>query len=188
MKISIVGSGYVGLVTGICFAKFGHKIIFVDVDISKINQINNGICPIFEEGLDELLKKHKNNISATQSYSNAINNSDVSFICVNTPSNTHGINLKNIEQASIETAKVLKNKNTWHLIVIKSTILPGTTNDFILPLLEKHSNKKVVKDFGLANNPEFISEGNALNNFLKPDRIIIGTYEKKSNELLKQIY
>ena len=188
MKISVIGSGYVGLVTGVCLAKFGHKVIFVDVDRDKINKINQGICPIFEKDLDELLKKYKDNISATLDYSNAIYESDLSFICVNTPSTKDGINLNYVEQVVIEIAKILKNKNAWYLVVVKSTVLPGTTKSFVLSLLEKYSNKKVGKDFGLAMNPEFLSEGNAVNDFLKPDRIVIGSYDKKSNDFLKQLY
>jgi len=148
MKISIIGTGYVGLVSGSCFAKFGNEVICVDIDKEKIEKINNSISPIYEDGLEDLLIKYKYNIKATDDYNYAINNTEITFICVGTPSeNDGGIDLSYVKEASIKIAEILKNKNDRHLIVVKSTVLPGTTKDIILPLLEKHSGKKVGKDF-----------------------------------------
>jgi UDPglucose 6-dehydrogenase len=189
MNISIIGTGYVGLVSSVCFAKLGNNVICVDIDKKKIDKINKGISPIYEKDLDKLLLNHKENIKATDDYSSSIINSDVTFICVGTPSKKDGsIDLTFIKEVTIEIAKILKNKDDYHLVVIKSTVLPGTTRDIVLPLLEKNSKKKAGKDFGLAMNPEFLREGIAINDFLKPDRIVIGTYDEKGKKLLREIY
>ncbi len=189
MNISIIGTGYVGLVSGVCFAKLRNNVICVDVDKKKIDKINNAIPPIYEEGLEELLSKYSNRIKATTDYSSSINNTDVTFICVGTPSKEDGsIDLTFIKDVTIEIAKVLREKDNYHLIVVKSTVLPGTSRDVVLPLLEKHSGKKVGKDFGLAMNPEFLREGIAINDFLDPNRIVIGAYDDKSRDILRKLY
>jgi len=189
MNISIIGTGYVGLVSGACFAKLGNTVICVDVDKKKVQLINDGISPIYEEGLDDILTKYKNSIEATTDYEDAINNSDVTFICVGTPSESDGgIDLSFVKDATIAIAEQLKKKDGWHLVVMKSTVLPGTTKDVVLPLLEKHSGKKVGSDFGLAMNPEFLKEGVAVKDFLKPDRIVIGFYGEKSRDMLRELY
>ena len=189
MNISIIGTGYVGLVTGTCFAKRGNRVICVDIDKKKVQLINDGISPIYEEGLDDVLAENKNNIEATTDYENAVNNSDVTFICVGTPSESDGgIDISFVKDATIVIAKQLKKKDDRHLVVMKSTVLPGTTKDVVLPLLEKHSGKKAGQDFGLAMNPEFLREGVAVNDFLKPDRIIIGFYGERSRDMLRELY
>jgi len=189
MNISIIGTGYVGLVTGACFAKLGNNVTCVDVDEKKIEKINNGIPPIYEEGLDELLSDYKGKIKATNDYNTAINNSDITFICVGTPSKSNGdIDLSFVKDVAEEIGRQLKNKDHWHLVVIKSTVLPGTTRDTVLPILEKHSEKKAGKDFGLAVNPEFLREGVAVNDFLNPDRIVIGFYDERSRDMLRELY
>ena len=189
MNISIIGTGYVGLVTGACFAKLGNNVICVDVDEKKIKKINNGISPIYEEGLDELLSDYKSRIKATTDYSTAINSSNITFICVGTPSNSSGdIDLSFVKDAAEEIGRQLRDKDHWHLVVVKSTVLPGTTRDLVLPILEKHSGKKAGRDFGLAMNPEFLREGIAVNDFLKPDRIVIGFYDERSRDMLRELY
>jgi len=188
-NISIIGTGYVGLVTGACFAKFGNNVICVDIDKEKVDLINKNISPIYEEKLDVLLKKYKENISATTDYDKAIKNSDVTFICVGTPSKKDGsINLKYVKESSEEIGKQLKNLKRWHLVVVKSTVVPGTTRDIVRPILEKYSNKKAGIDFGLAMNPEFLREGIAVDDFLNPDRIVIGSNDQKSTKFLEQLY
>ena len=189
MKISIIGTGYVGLVTGACFAKLGNNVICVDIDKNKLEKINKGISPIYEKGLDEILTKNKDKITTTTDYKKAVENTDVTFICVGTPSKQDlSLDLSYINESVKEIGKQLKNKKSWHLVVVKSTVLPGTTKDIVLPLLEKSSGKKVGKDFGLAMNPEFLREGIAVEDFLEPDRIVIGSYDKKSNGILKELY
>jgi len=189
MNISIIGAGYVGLVSSACFAKLGNTAICVDVDKKKVQLINDGVSPIYEEELDNILTKYKNSIRATTDYEDAINNSDVTFICVGTPSESDGgIDLSFVKDAAIAIAEQLKKKDRWHLVVVKSTVLPGTTKDVVLPLLEKHSGKKIGTDFGLAMNPEFLKEGVAVKDFLEPDRIVIGFYDEKSRNMLRDLY
>lgn len=189
MNISIIGTGYVGLVTGVCFASLGNKVICVDVDEKKIEMINKGMPPIYEEGLEQLLVENKNRIEATMDYRFAIQNTEITFICVGTPSkNDGGIDLSFVEEAAEEIGKQLKEKNSWHLVVVKSTVLPGTTRDVVLPLLEQCSGKKAGKGFGVAVNPEFLREGVAVKDFLEPDRIVIGYYDDKSRIVLRELY
>ena len=189
MNISIIGIGYVGLVTGVCFAKLGNDVICVDVDQEKIEMINRGVSPIYEEGLEQLLVENKGRIEGTRDYEYAIQNTDVTFICVGTPSKDNGsIDLKFVKEAAEEIGKQLRSKDRWHLVVVKSTVLPGTTGGVVLPLLERHSGKKAGVDFGVAMNPEFLREGVAVRDFLEPDRIVIGYYDDKSREVLRRLY
>jgi len=189
MNISIIGTGYVGLVTGVCFAKLGNNVICVDVDKDKINNINNGIAPIFEKNLDKILLETRDKIKATTDYKTAIQNTDITFICVGTPSKKDvSLDLSYIKKSAEEIGKQLKEKNKYHVVVVKSTVLPGTTEQVILPILEKFSNKKAGEDFGVAMSPEFLKEGVAIDDFLKPDRIVFGYYDSKSKEALEEIY
>ncbi|RPG75809.1 MAG: UDP-glucose/GDP-mannose dehydrogenase family protein [Euryarchaeota archaeon TMED85] len=189
MKISVVGTGYVGLVSGVCFAEVGHDVICVDNDYTKVNKINNGESPIYEEGLSELLKKHINiNLRATTDLSKAILNTELTIIAVGTPFGKDTIDLQYIEKVSKEIGQVLKNKPSYHVVVVKSTVVPGTTDELVLPLLEKYSCKKAGKDFGVGMNPEFLREGSAITDFMSPDRIVIGGIDKKTQNKLNDIY
>jgi len=189
MKVSVIGSGYVGLVTGMGFAKLGNEVIFVDVDEGKISMINNAEPPIYEEGLEELMREFKGKYRATRDYREAILNSKVTFICVGTPSRDDGsIDLTYVKQAAEEIGKVLKEKTSYHVVVVKSTVLPGTTENVVKPILEDESGKKAFKDFGLAMNPEFLREGVALKDFLNPDRIVIGVQDERTREILEKLY
>ena len=189
MNLSVIGTGYVGLVTGACFATLGHHVTCVDIDQEKIRKINSGVSPIFEEGLDGLLLTNKDKIMATTDYSSALQKSDITFLCVGTPSLKNGnIDLTFIRESTKQIAGVLKNKSRYHLVVVKSTVLPGTTQNIVLPLLEQYSGKKVGIDIGLAMNPEFLKEGVAIKDFLEPDRIVIGSYDEKSKTTLRELY
>ncbi|CAD5243341.1 UDP-glucose dehydrogenase family protein [Thermococcus camini] len=189
MRISIIGSGYVGLVTGMGFIKLGNEVIFVDVDERKITMINNAEPPIYEEGLEELMKEFRGKYYATKDYREAILNSDVTFIAVGTPSREDGsIDLKYVESAAKAIGEALKEKDPYHVIVVKSTVLPGTTEGVVKPLIEEHSGKKAFGDFGLAMNPEFLREGVALNDFLNPDRVVIGVQDERTKEVLEKLY
>ncbi|MBN1280601.1 MAG: UDP-glucose/GDP-mannose dehydrogenase family protein [Candidatus Thermoplasmatota archaeon] len=189
MNISVLGTGYVGLVTGACFAKLGHQVTCVDIDDHKVQMITSGKSPIYEEGLDDLLTTYKKNITATTDATAAIQNSEVTFICVGTPSRTDGsIDLGYVKDVTTQIAEVLKTKASYHVVVVKSTVLPGTTQTVVLPLLEKHSGKKAGNDFGVAMNPEFLKEGVAVQDFLSPDRIVIGSYDDHSKELMHHLY
>jgi UDPglucose 6-dehydrogenase len=189
MNLTIIGTGYVGLVTGACFARLGHTVVCVDIDEEKVKKINDGIPPIYEEGLEGTLGAYKDRVTATTDHRSAVMNTDVTFICVGTPSRKDGsIDLSAVKEATIQIAKILKEKNRWHLVVVKSTVLPGTTQNLVLPLLEQHSGKHVGTDLGLAMNPEFLKEGVAIQDFLDPDRIVIGSSDDKSTATLKELY
>ena len=193
MRICVLGSGYVGLVTGACFAEGGHEVYCVDIDPKKVSQINNGDSPIFEPGLEQLLKKNieKGTLRAFLAkdfYSKKIR-TEISFVCVPTPSNKDGsINLKFIKKASKDIALYIKNLKDYHVVVIKSTVVPGTTGEVVCSILERYSDKKVGHDFGLCMNPEFLREGSAIEDFLKTDKIVIGSIDKKAGDLLEKIY
>ena len=191
MNISVVGSGYVGLTVGMGFVNLNHQVIFIDVNERIIEMINNARPPIYEEGLNELMQKFRKRYYATKDYSNAILNSDVTFICVGTPSKEDGsIDLTYIKEASKDIGKALKKKEDYHVVIVKSTVLPGTTEKIIKPIIEKYSKKKAFEDFGLAVNPEFLREGKALKDFMNPDRIIIGVNQDddKTKQILKKLY
>jgi len=189
MEVSIIGSGYVGVVTGIGFAELGYEVIFVDVDESKVKAINDLKPPIYEKGLEELMRKNKGRYYATTNYDEAINKSKITFICVGTPSKEDGsIDLRYIESASKEIGRALTSKNDFHVVVVKSTVIPGTTEGVVKPIIEKESGKEAFKDFGLAMNPEFLREGNAVEDFFNPDRIVIGVKDERTKSILEELY
>ncbi len=177
MKISIIGAGYVGLVTGAVLAGKGHDVICVDIDKEKVDRINQAIPPIHEEGLPEMLKAVVNNkkLRATTDLKEAIHNSEMCFICVGTPSKPNGeIDLTQLENAAKQVGSALKDKKGFLSIVVKSTVVPGTTENIILPALSHSSGKKAPDDFSLCYSPEFLREGKAMQDFLKPDKLVIG--------------
>ncbi len=189
MKISVVGTGYVGLVSGVCLADKGHDVICVDNDVEKVNKINAGKSPIHEEGLDNLLQKNiGGQLKATTDLKAAIEKSDVSLIAVGTPFNGNEIDLSYIRQVSANIGDALKDKTGYHVVIVKSTVVPGTTDTVVLPILEKHSGKKAGKDFGVGMNPEFLREGVAIQDFMYPDRIVIGGIDERSQDVLDEMY
>jgi UDPglucose 6-dehydrogenase len=189
MKISIIGCGYVGAVTGACFAALGHEIVFVDLDPGKIAAINAGQAPIYEPGLGGLLQENSSRIVATDDLTDAVRRTEVTFICVGTPSRQDGsIDLTYVRSAAAGVGRVLRERSGGHTVVVKSTVLPGTTKDVVLPILEAESGKRAFVDFGLASNPEFLREGSALSDFFAPDRIVIGTCDDRSRRLLEELY
>ncbi|MGD6934014.1 MAG: UDP-glucose dehydrogenase family protein [Candidatus Bathyarchaeia archaeon] len=189
MQLSIVGTGYVGLVTGVCLAEKGHSVTCVDNDQSKIQKILQGIPPIFEVGLEPLLKKHLGlNLFATTDLTSAVLNSEVTFIAVGTPFNGSEIDLSFIKIVSQQIGEALKNKQTYHLVVVKSTVIPGTTDRVVTPILEAASGKIVGIDFGVSMNPEFLTEGQAVDDFMSPDRIVLGGNDQKAINTLERVY
>ncbi len=184
--ISIIGTGYVGLTTAVCFASINFDVICVDIDEEKIKKIKRGEIPFYEPQLGDLLKKASGKLEFTTDTNYAIQNSEVSFICVGTPSNPDGgIDLKYVESASFEIGKALKG---YHTVVVKSTVIPGTTDNIIRPILEKSSNRKFGEDFGIVVNPEFLREGKAVYDFFNPDRIIIGSLDSRSQKEIAKLY
>lgn len=190
-QISIVGTGYVGLCTAVGFTTKGYKVITSTSDHKKAAMINRGIPPFYEPGLQESLEKgvKKGNLRCTTNREEAIINTDITFIAMATPSRQDGsINLQFIENSALKIGEALKKKKTYHLVVVKSTVTPGTTEKMVKPTIETHSNKHCGIDFGLCMNPEFLREGSAFYDTLNPDRIVIGKYDQKSGEVLETLY
>lgn len=189
MKISIVGTGYVGLVTGISLSALGHEVTCVDSDKNKVSKINKGISPFYEPGLDKILKKSlKKKLSATEDLEKSVIESDVIIIAVGTPTVNNKIDLTFIEKTAKQIGQAISKTNKYKVITVKSTILPGVTETIVKPILEKYSKKKAGKDFGLCMNPEFLREGCALEDALHPDRIVIGQIDEKSGKEFAKIY
>jgi len=187
--ISVIGLGKLGLCMAACFASKGYKVIGVDIDEIKIDRVNKGECPINETDLSKLVKKYKKNIHATYDYKFAIENTHATFIVVATPSNEDGsFSNAQLETACIEIAEALKNKKGFHVISITSTTSPGSLDNLIKPIFESITKKKCGKDFGLAYNPEFIALGSVVHDFQNPDFILIGESDKKTGDILSQIY
>ncbi len=190
MKIAIIGTGYVGLVTGACFAHKGHDVICVDVIQEKVDMINQAIPPIYEEGLEEMLKQvvEEGKLEATLDFKEAIQKSEIIFICVGTPSFSNGLlDDKYVRSAATSIAKTFEEGQEYKVVVVKSTCNPGTTTDIVKPILE---NSKLTsgKDFGVGMNPEFLREGVALKDFLAPDRIVIGGNDERAQQLIAKTY
>lgn len=189
MKVSVVGTGYVGLVSGVCLATKGHQVICVDVDQAKVDKINKGIPPIYEAGLEELLQQHiGTNIVATTDLRQAVMDTDLSLIAVGTPFDGNEIDLKYIRMVAEQIGTVLKDKAGYHVVIVKSTVVPGTTEDVVLPILEQASGKKAGADFGVGMNPEFLKEGEAIPDFMYPDRIVLGGIDDRSIAALDELY
>jgi len=189
MNVAVIGTGYVGL-TVACFAEFGHKVTLIGRDKRKIDMINRGESPIYEPGLDEILKRgvESGKLNATDDYS-IVKKSDVVFICVGTPSNEDGsIDLSQIKTSSGQIAEQLKTSNNFIVVVVKSTVVPKTTVEVVKSILENVSGKKCGVDFGLAMNPEFLKEGTGVEDFIHPDKIAIGTFDERSYEILEKLY
>jgi len=185
MKLCMIGTGYVGLVSGVCFSDLGNDVICVDKDLNKIENLKNGIIPIYEPGLDELvIKNYKNNrLKFSTDLKDSISKSDIIFICVGTPTKKNGNNadLSQVYNVAKEISKSIKK---FKIIITKSTI-PVTTGDEIEKIISKKVSKKF---FSVVSNPEFLREGDAIRDFTYPDRIVIGTNNKKSNKILKNLY
>jgi len=189
MKISIIGTGYVGAVTGTCLAELGHQIVFVGREKKKLDLINSGKSPIYEPGLDQLLEKNLTRITTTIDLTDAIRKTELTFICVGTPSNDDGsINLNQIRDVSHTIGKSLASDDKYHTIIVKSTVLPGTSETLVIPILEKESGKNAFVDFGICSNPEFLKEGTAIQDFFHTDRVVIGVNDPKTKEVLEKLY
>ncbi len=185
MKLCMIGTGYVGLVSGVCFSDLGNDVVCVDNDINKITQLKNGKIPIYEPGLEELvLKNYKNKrLSFSTNLKESIMKSDIIFICVGTPTKKGG-SAADLSQIFNVAKEISSSINKFKIIITKSTV-PVTTGDEIEKIISKKNNKK---KFSVVSNPEFLREGEAIRDFIYPDRVVIGTNEKKSNKILKNLY
>lgn len=190
-NISIFGLGYVGAVSVACFAENGHKITGVDLNPLKVRMINNGESPIIERGLGEMLQKgvNTNQISATTDANMAIAESEITFVCVGTPSNTNGsLDLAYVKRVCEQIGSSLRDKNEYHLVVIRSTMLPGSTEEVVIPILEKASGKKSGDQFGVCFNPEFLREGSSISDFYNPPFTVIGASDERAAGIVQALY
>jgi len=188
MKITVIGCGYVGLVTGVCFAEMGNTVVLVDIDASKINKLNKGEVPIFEPGLSQLVLKNLENKSLrfTTSFSEAIYKSEIVFIAVGTPMGEDGsADLKHVLSVADSIGDVLESKI---IIVNKSTVPVGTADKVKLRVQSALNKRKINLNFDVVSNPEFLKEGTAIEDFMKPDRIVIGSDSEEVTKKIKELY
>jgi len=189
VRISVIGTGYVGLVSGVCFAEIGHDCTCVDIDSAKVERINRGESPIHENGLEPILKRHiGRRLRATTDLHAAVHDSEITFIAVGTPFDGRHIDLAHVREAARQIGTALRDKNEYHVVVVKSTVVPGTTDEVVLPELERASGRCAGADFGVGMNPEFLTEGVAVDEFMRPDRIVLGGIDKRTIEMQRQVY
>ncbi|MDZ7850737.1 MAG: UDP-glucose 6-dehydrogenase AglM [Halodesulfurarchaeum sp.] len=189
MDLSIVGSGYVGTTIAGCFADLGHDVVNVDIDETVVESINAGTSPIHEPGLDELIAENAGaNLRATTDY-DVIPDTEVTFLALPTPSNPDGsIDTSYIESAAESIGEAIVKSEKTHLIVVKSTVIPTTTEEIITPILEQSSGKTAGEDFHVAMNPEFLREGTAVEDFLEPHKIVFGAENQPAYDTLREVY
>ena len=191
MKVSVFGLGYVGSVSAASFAADGHTVIGVDVNADKVASLNEGRSPIVEQGLDELIRDNAANgrLRATTNTAEAVRGSELSLICVGTPSRKNGsLDLTYLERVAEQIGEALKDKADYHVVVVRSTVLPGTTHDVVIPALERTSGKKYGTGFGVTVNPEFLREGTAIADFRQPPLTLVGHNFQSDAEPTKALY
>jgi GDP-mannose 6-dehydrogenase len=191
MKISVFGLGYVGCVSAACFAKCAHDVVGVDVNPTKVEIVNRGESPIIEAGMSELIKEMvaSQQLRATTNTQQAIDNSELSLVCVGTPSNPNGsLDLSYVERVCQEIGAALKTKSDRHIVVIRSTMLPGTIENVVVPALEEYSGKKAGEAFGVCINPEFLREGTSLKDFYAPPFTLIGADDEQTAGVVRELY
>ena len=193
MELSVIGSGYVGTTIAACFAELGHHVVNVDIDEEIVSMINDGNAPIHEDGLADLIASHAGadgagRLRATTDY-DAILDTDVTFLCLPTPSRGDGsIDLSIMEMGAETLGQTLQKKDGWHTIIVKSTVVPLTTEDVITPVLRGESGKTPGEDFGVGMNPEFLREGTAVGDFLHPDKVVLGANDKRTADDMYSVF
>jgi GDP-mannose 6-dehydrogenase len=191
MQISVFGLGYVGAVTAGCLANEGHTVIGVDVQAAKVDLANAGKSPVIEEQLDELIRSavERGNLRATIDAWDAVLQTDLSLVCVGTPSRRNGdLDTGYVQRVCEEIGSALKQKEGFHVVAIRSTILPGTMAEIVVPALEAASGKTAGRDLGVCTNPEFMREGSAVADFYHPPRTVIGESDRRAGDLLAELY
>lgn len=189
MKIAIIGTGYVGLVSGACLAASGHDVTCVDLNMERVDGLNAAKSPLLEAGLDDLLEKYVGKtLRATSHLGQAVCDAQVIFIACGTPFDGKTIDLGQVRQVAMEIASELKSRTDFPVVVVKSTVVPGTTKDVVAKVLRDGSGRQVGTDFGLAVNPEFLREGSAVEDFMSPDRIVVGASDARTSAIMKDVY
>ena len=191
MRISIFGLGYVGAVSAGCLAGDGHDVIGVDPNLTKVNLINQGVTPVIEKDIGERVAKTvaEGRLRATTDVSDAVGNSDISLICVGTPSQLNGnLDLSYVRRVCEEIGTALRKKSGFHVVVARSTMLPGSMRSLVIPVLEDTSGRKAGQDFGVCNNPEFLREGSAVHDYYHPPKTVIGETDSRAGDILVRLY
>ncbi len=191
MKISVFGLGYVGTVSAACLARDGHEVIGVDVNQEKVNSITAGRATVGEPGLAELVGEvcRSGQLRAVVDCAVAVQQSDVSLICVGTPSNGNGsLKLTYVENVCREIGEAIANKDSYHVVVVRSTVIPNTVHSRVIPVLEQASGKRAGRDFGVCMNPEFLREGSAIADYDQPSLIVIGELDSRSGDCIEAMY
>lgn len=191
MKISVYGLGYVGSVTGACLAELGHDVIGADINPFKVGLINGGKSPIVEKDIDAIIGKVVANgkFKASENVAEAVRSTDLALVCVGTPSRPNGsLELSAIRRVSSQIGRALRTHPRYFVVVVRSTVLPGTVEDVVIPILERQSGKKAGRDFGVCMNPEFLREGSSVHDFYHPPKHVVGQIDRRSGNVLLKIY
>jgi UDPglucose 6-dehydrogenase len=189
MRVSVVGAGYAGLVTAACLAEQGHSVTCADLDPAKVDLIARGASPIHEIGLDAMLERWAGKrLFATTDVGQAVASTDLTLIAVGTPSTDDGIDLTALRSASRAIGSALGQEDRYHVVAVKSTVVPGTTDGVVLPELEQASGKRAGPGFGVGVNPEFLTEGQAVADFMSPDRLVLGAIDERTHAALLELY
>ena len=191
MKISIFGLGYVGAVSAGCLAQDGHEVIGVDPNLTKVDLVNRGVTPIIEKDIGEMIAAAAatGKLRATTEVEDAVRDSDISLICVGTPSQLNGnLDLSHVRKVCEQIGRAIKSKDAFHVVVARSTMLPGSMRSVVLPTLEEFSGKKAGVDFGVCNNPEFLREGTAVWDYYNPPKTVIGESGPRAGDMLVKLY
>ena len=190
-SVSVFGLGYVGCVSAACLAREGHTVVGVDVSRSKVDMINKGMATIVETGIGELVSEMvtAGRLTATTNVADAVARTNISLVCVGTPSQANGgLDLAYVRRVAAEIGAALRDKGDFHVVVIRSTVLPGTTADIVTPILEEHSGKKVGAGFGVSMNPEFLREGTSIKDFDDPPFTVIGAEDERTAKTVAALY
>jgi len=191
MNISVFGLGYVGCVSAACLAHDGHIVIGVDVNPQKVEMVISGRSPIIEPGLEELIAETvtAQTLKVTMDSCMAVQQTEVSLVCVGTPSNHNGsLKLDYVKNVCAEIGAALAKKATYHVVVIRSTVLPGTVRDILIPIIEANSGKHAGADFGVVMNPEFLRESSAIKDYYNSSLVVIGEIDSRSGKLVEELY
>lgn len=191
LSIGVYGLGYVGFVSALCFASLGHRVVGVDVNPDKLRSLEQGRPTVVEDGIEEITAQvlATGRLSVTEDTASTVAGTDISMVCVGTPSASNGgLSTYYLEQVSSAIGLGLRDTDRWHVVVFRSTMLPGTCEDLLIPILEEASGKRAGVDFGVCVNPEFLREGTSIKDFFDPPKTVIGSAEPRSSEVIQSIY
>src|SRR5262245_17760713 len=191
MKVSLFGLGYVGCVTAACLTQCGHEVLGVDINADKVGMINAGKSPIIENGLGDMMREGhaSGRFRATTNSADAVLNTEVSLVCVGTPGNGNGsLDLKAVKAVALQIGNALRDKDAYHCVVFRSTVLPGTVRSVLIPILAESSGKAVHVDFDVCFNPEFLREGSAIHDFYNPPFTAIGCATPRAGDMVAGLY